>query len=296
MRAGAYINRRRAQNIIGFLSRQNFEFDRATENLTEVKTMLAGARYVPVCRSWRGELNSRCCRIRNYDLPTAITVLTTGTYTGLPSIFSENFAQPTTLSDEVVLKTLDELDDVLRWRLTCVEVLPRGMRRYWIGELPLAWSGRRWNGKGERRRLTHDVRISRRAGHFPGRGTLGSELHVWGCIRRRFGRMVPSLRQILVSRQGCSRRCGFDSSISFRHAHVSSLCPNFITVWSSVPMGPMKDHIVELCNRELAKRRPPEGGDGEAAGAEERDAPLVRGYEFLRESTTASLHPYFRAY
>lgn len=80
------------------------------------------------------DLARRIDSVRNYDLPTAITVLTTGTYTGLPSILSESFAQPTTLPDEVVLRTLEELDDVLRWRLNCVEVVPRRMRRYWIGK------------------------------------------------------------------------------------------------------------------------------------------------------------------
>lgn len=43
---GTVLSSRTSQNIIGFLARQNFEFDRAVESLTEVKTMLAGARCV----------------------------------------------------------------------------------------------------------------------------------------------------------------------------------------------------------------------------------------------------------
>jgi hypothetical protein len=66
------------------------------------------------------------------------------------------------------------------------------------------------------------------------------------------------------------------------------------TVWSPTPTGPMKEHIIDLCNRELARRKPP-AADGEASTSApktaERDAPLVRGYNFLRSSLPCSL-PY----
>lgn len=73
-------------------------------------------------------------RVRNSDLPTSLSVLRTGNYSRLPSIIVEGFSQPERLSDEVVLKTLEELDGVLRWRLGCREQLPRGMSRYWIAD------------------------------------------------------------------------------------------------------------------------------------------------------------------
>lgn len=50
------LNRLPPQNIIGFLGRQNAEFDHAVESLTEVKTMLAGARCV---LKWTGACRSR---------------------------------------------------------------------------------------------------------------------------------------------------------------------------------------------------------------------------------------------
>ncbi|KAK4703340.1 mediator of RNA polymerase II transcription subunit 14, partial [Phenoliferia sp. Uapishka_3] len=196
----------KCMNIIGFLGRQNLEFDRAVNSLTEVKTMLAGAR------------------IRNYDLPTAITVLTTGTYTGLPSIFSESFAQPLTLPDEVVLRTLEELDDVLRWRLNCVEVVPRKMRSYRIGD----------------GRVTFRVEGMWEASLTYG-GESEDEAAEWYLLSVKFLFNVKDVRG-----------------------------------------GPMKDHIVELCNRELAKRRPPPETDAEPATNEAPDAPLVRGYAFLQ--------------
>lgn len=72
--------------------------------------------------------------MRNYDIPTALSVLTTGTYSALPSVIRETFGVPEKLSDEVVDRTIRELEDVLRWRLSCVEVLPKEMMRYQICE------------------------------------------------------------------------------------------------------------------------------------------------------------------
>lgn len=72
-------------------------------------------------------------RVRNYDIPTAISVLTTGTYTALPSIIKETFGAPEKLEDEAVEKTIEELEEVLRWRLSCVERLPKAMQSYRIG-------------------------------------------------------------------------------------------------------------------------------------------------------------------
>lgn len=108
--------------------------------------MLAGARYAlpaPFSPLYLTHPHSLFLiqSVRNYDIPTALSVLTSGTYTRLPSIIKEGFDPLATekLSDEVVLKTLEELDEVLRWRLACVEKVPRGMSKYWIGEL--AFSG-----------------------------------------------------------------------------------------------------------------------------------------------------------
>lgn len=63
-----------------------------------------------------------------------------------------------------------------------------------------------------------------------------------------------------------------------------------LVAWSDVPDGPIKEHIVELCNRELARRKaPPEGSDQKQEDAQfaANDTPLVRGYNFLRERAGA---------
>lgn len=90
--------------------------------------------------SFLGSLTSTLApsRVRNYDLPTSLSVLRTGTYTRLPSVIREGFSQPEKLDDETVLRTLSELDGVLRWRLACVERIPSKMSKYWIAD------GRAW--------------------------------------------------------------------------------------------------------------------------------------------------------
>lgn len=85
--------------------------------------------------------------VRNYDIPTAVSVLTTGTYTRLPSLIQEMFTRDDRLRDEQVIQTMEELDDVIRWRLACVEVVPK--RMLWkVGELMRsAGMGRRRDGQ-----------------------------------------------------------------------------------------------------------------------------------------------------
>lgn len=55
------------------------------------------------------------------------------------------------------------------------------------------------------------------------------------------------------------------------------------TVWSSVPLGPMKDHLIGLCNQELAKRPPTKIESESGEVTMQNDIPLIRGYNFLRE-------------
>lgn len=71
-------------------------------------------------------------RVRNYDLPTAITVLSTGTYQALPPEIYATFADPPKLSDKVVLDTLEEMNRVLRFRLALRERMPTRMKGYTI--------------------------------------------------------------------------------------------------------------------------------------------------------------------
>lgn len=102
-----------AQNIVGFLSMQNHAIDASVAALTDTTTMLSGAR------------------VRNYDLSSALAVLSTGTYPALPSSLREPFESGSApLDDAQVLDTLTEVDDVLCWRLVMGrEIVPPPMTR-----------------------------------------------------------------------------------------------------------------------------------------------------------------------
>lgn len=103
-------------NIIGFLARQNVEFDRAVERVVDVKAMLAQARQ------------------RNYDLTTAVSVLTTGDYDALPTSLSDPYKEQLRLADQDVLDVLEDMNQAIRWRLACIESVPRPMRDYTIAD------------------------------------------------------------------------------------------------------------------------------------------------------------------
>jgi hypothetical protein len=142
------------QNIIGFLSSQNHLLTSTVDSLTATHASLAGAR------------------VRNYDLHTALSVLTTGRYDALPSVIRESFAEGEKLGDEEVRGTMREVNEVLRWRLVMgLERVPRGMRGVpWrIGEAlsPLPFFRAMLNA-GYRRRKSR-LYFSR---------VMGSQLHV----------------------------------------------------------------------------------------------------------------------
>lgn len=83
------------------------------------------------------------CRVRNYDLITAVEVLTTGTYSQLPSLFKvcrtwsllqcglltiqvvqDSFIPPPKLTNDAVVALLQDLESVIRLRLQLHEHIP----------------------------------------------------------------------------------------------------------------------------------------------------------------------------
>ncbi|BGP32759.1 mediator complex subunit [Rhodotorula toruloides] len=190
----------RAMNIVGFLSMQNHTLESTITSLTETRTMLSGAR------------------VRNYDLSTALAVLSTGTYTGLPASMREGFEEGAEkMGDEEVIDTLREVDEVIRWRLvTGKEYVPEEMRRrIWrvgdgrvvfgvegLWEASFTYGG----GKEDPREDEDDERAEE-----------GAE---WFLLGVKFLFRVKDARG----------------------------------VWSSTPLGPLKDHLIDLCNRQLLRR------------------------------------------
>ncbi|ORX86392.1 MED14-domain-containing protein [Basidiobolus meristosporus CBS 931.73] len=102
------------QNIIGFLQKQNEAFARTVDALYGIYTTMSQAR------------------VRNYDILTAIDVLTTGTYQRLPTIIRSHYIPLDPMEDNDVAGTLSKLNDLIRVRMICRETLPSPMNKYKI--------------------------------------------------------------------------------------------------------------------------------------------------------------------
>lgn len=71
--------------------------------------------------------------MRNFDIPTAIDVLTTGTYQRLPSRIKQAYVEDDKPTRSEIAATLEKLDDVIRMRLLCDELVPPAMK-YTVGK------------------------------------------------------------------------------------------------------------------------------------------------------------------
>jgi mediator of RNA polymerase II transcription subunit 14 len=71
-------------------------------------------------------------RIRNPDLLTALDVLTNGTYTRLASIHQQEFVKKKPLSNREVAEVFDQVEDIMRMRLICKDVVPVEMKQWRI--------------------------------------------------------------------------------------------------------------------------------------------------------------------
>ncbi|KAF9950506.1 mediator complex subunit, partial [Mortierella alpina] len=103
------------QNIVGFLQNENMLMQRAVGGLFETYNTFGRAR------------------VRNFDIPTAIDVLTTGTYQRLPSRIKQAYIQDDKPTSTEIAMTLEKLDDVIRMRMLCDELVPPAMK-YTIGK------------------------------------------------------------------------------------------------------------------------------------------------------------------
>jgi hypothetical protein len=69
--------------------------------------------------------------MRNYDLATALQVLTNG-YPTLPGRLIDQFDSKPKLSDSEVIKIMQDLNELIRYRLASCEVIPKEFRSYRI--------------------------------------------------------------------------------------------------------------------------------------------------------------------
>ncbi|GAA6064293.1 hypothetical protein JCM10212_000727 [Sporobolomyces blumeae] len=197
----------RAMNVVAFLATTNLEVDRAVANLAETVQGLSGAR------------------VRNYDLETAIDVLGAGTYTALPSAIRDAFAELEPLSDDVVLETMRECEQVMRWRLRMgLEGIPPEMHSYTIADgrvtfsVPGLWKASFVYSGGKSRRQRSA------GGHSDASGADGGESDDDWAEWYLLG--VEFLFEVRDSRGA----------------------------WNPTPSGTMKQHLLDLCNAQLARR------------------------------------------
>ncbi|KAI7862369.1 mediator complex subunit MED14-domain-containing protein [Spinellus fusiger] len=102
-------------NIMAHLANQNKIFQDTSDYLHKIHIELPAAR------------------TRNYDVKTAIDVLTTGTYQRMPTKIKD-MVPPPRLTDEEVLDTFHKMNDLIRVRLLTTELIPSPMTECRIGK------------------------------------------------------------------------------------------------------------------------------------------------------------------
>ncbi|CEG65647.1 hypothetical protein RMATCC62417_02385 [Rhizopus microsporus] len=98
---------------MAFLANQNKMFQDTVDYLHKIHIELPAAR------------------VRNFDIPTAVDVLTTGTYQRMPTKLKD-MIHPPPFTDEEVLETFQQMNDTIRIRMLTEEVLPSPMQKYRI--------------------------------------------------------------------------------------------------------------------------------------------------------------------
>ncbi|KAF8552437.1 MED14-domain-containing protein [Imleria badia] len=101
-------------NITAFLMNQNQQFDSVIGGLTYSRESLDPAR------------------LRNHDLLTSLDVLTSGTYKRLPTGIKKSIIPTPPLTDAEVIKTLSDMEEIMRYRLRMTEIIPVEMSQHRI--------------------------------------------------------------------------------------------------------------------------------------------------------------------
>ncbi|KAJ9476256.1 Mediator of RNA polymerase II transcription subunit 14 [Pseudozyma hubeiensis] len=104
----------KSRNIIALLSEQQWQHEDVFAGLTDIRKILPNAR------------------MRNADLPTAIDVLQTGTYRRLPASIKDMAVAPKPFTDQQALAIVTRLEDALRTRMACRELVPALLSNYSI--------------------------------------------------------------------------------------------------------------------------------------------------------------------
>ncbi|CAD6893912.1 unnamed protein product [Tilletia controversa] len=106
----------KARDTVGLLCEQFAQAEDAVKELTSIRTMLPHSR------------------LRNFDLISAMDVLRTGAYIRLPSTIKTSAMHETPMDDKAVDELVEELEDAIRLRLSCHDILPLQMSDYRIAD------------------------------------------------------------------------------------------------------------------------------------------------------------------
>ncbi|GAA5880549.1 hypothetical protein JCM16303_005426 [Sporobolomyces ruberrimus] len=162
-------------------------------------------------------------RVRNYDLETSLNVLQRGTYDALPSGVREAFEGQEKLKDEEVIETMRECEHVMRWRLKMgKEEIPKIMLdNYRIADGRVTF---RIEGLWE--------------ASFVYSGTETQEPTA--------SSNVGDSTEITPEDQSEWYILGIKFLFNVKDERGNT--------WNSTPTGPLKQHMIDLCNAQLARR------------------------------------------
>ncbi|KAH0826875.1 mediator complex subunit MED14-domain-containing protein [Lanmaoa asiatica] len=217
----------KCMNITAFLMNQNQQFEGVIGGLTYARESLDPAR------------------LRNHDLLTSLDVLTSGSYKRLPSGIKKSIIPILPMTDTEVIKTLSDMEEIMRYRLRMTEIIPVEMSQHRIA---------------------------------------GGRVHF----------TVPGLFETTVCMRGAEKDDGwFFVNVKFLISVGGDM--SGADEFPQEPTGVLKRHITEEADSRMAYYLPlPEPVDPlPNTEAPERpelpegtvDAPLVRLYNFLRQSS-----------
>lgn len=157
-------------------------------------------------------------RVRNYDLETSLIVLKTGDYSLLPSNIREAFKGQEKLNDEEVLETMKQVEQVMRWRLKMGKV-----------ELPI--------------QMKQNYTIKDGRVFFRIKG-------LWEASFVYSGSNPEAEAEAEAEGGEEDEAEWYLLGVKF----LFKVKDDANTSWNPTPTGPLKQHLIELCNSQLARK------------------------------------------
>lgn len=109
-------------------------WSRGADDMQKIQDVLAYLNQQDSCFSMTADAlvgihnEMKAARDPNYDIPTALEILTTGDYQRLPSIIRKSIIPPSPLTQREIRETLLKTEEIIRMRLMVDEVVPQKFR------------------------------------------------------------------------------------------------------------------------------------------------------------------------